>query len=132
MIAGTFRATLYLSHVSLREASKLRNGRHIVNLSTREKHLFPNQGFQRMVNLRKLLPIFSVAMLSALLMAAGYSNTRAKQLAAPSLPVKTEPIKLSPIPQVGEHVANVKLRRSTIIQPQVDRSLTRILKVMNV
>ena len=85
-----------------------------------------------MVNLRKLLPIFSVAMLSAVLMAAGYSNTRAKQPAAPSLPVKTETTNQSPVPQVDKYVATVKSRRSVNIQPQVDGSLTRILKVINV
>jgi multidrug efflux pump subunit AcrA (membrane-fusion protein) len=103
-----------------------------VNLSNREKHLFPNQGFQRMVNLKKLLPIFSVAMLSAVLMAAGCSYTQAKQPSTQPLRVKTETIDPSPVPHVDEYVATVKSRRSAGIQPQVDGPLTRILKVINV
>ena len=41
---------------------------------------FLKMWFQRMVNLKKLLPILSVAtLLSAVLMTAGCSNTQAKQ-----------------------------------------------------
>ena len=58
---------------------------------------------------------------------SGCSRTEAKQPAPQPLPVKTETIQLSPVPQVDEYVATVKSRRSASIQPQVDGSLTRIL-----
>jgi RND family efflux transporter MFP subunit len=81
-----------------------------------------------MFNLRKLALIFSGALLlSAVLTTSGCSNTQAKQPAPQPLPVKTETISLSPVPQVDEYVATVKSRRSASIQPQVDGSLTRIL-----
>lgn len=81
-----------------------------------------------MVNLRKLVLTFSGALLlSAVLTTLGCSNTQAKQPAPQPLPVKTETINLSPVPQVDEYVATVKSRRSASIQPQVDGSLTRIL-----
>jgi RND family efflux transporter MFP subunit len=81
-----------------------------------------------MVNLNKLVPIFSAtALLSAALMTSGCSNTQAKQPAPQPLPVQTETINLTPVPQVDEYVATVKSRRSASIQPQVDGSLTRIL-----
>jgi RND family efflux transporter MFP subunit len=81
-----------------------------------------------MVNLRKLeLMSFGVLWLSVVLMTSGCSNTQAKQPAPQPLPVKTETIALSPVPQVDEYVATVKSRRSASIQPQVDGSLTRIL-----
>lgn len=81
-----------------------------------------------MVNLRKLeLMSFGVLGLSVVLMTSGCSNTQAKQPAPQPLPVKTETIALSPVPQVDEYVATVKSRRSASIQPQVDGSLTRIL-----
>jgi RND family efflux transporter MFP subunit len=81
-----------------------------------------------MVNLRKLVLMSSgVLWLSVVLMTSGCSNTQAKQPAPQPLPVKTETIALSPVPQVDEYVATVKSRRSASIQPQVDGSLTRIL-----
>lgn len=81
-----------------------------------------------MVNLRKPALIFSGALLlSAVLTTSGCSNTQAKQPAPQPMPVKTETINLSPVPQVDEYVATVKSRRSASIQPQVDGSLTRIL-----
>jgi RND family efflux transporter MFP subunit len=72
--------------------------------------------------------IFLVSLLSAtVLIASGCSRTEAKQPAPQPLPVKTETIQLSPVPQVDEYVSTVKSRRSASIQPQVDGSLTRIL-----
>jgi RND family efflux transporter MFP subunit len=72
--------------------------------------------------------IFLVCLLSAtVLITSGCSRTEAKQPAPQPLPVKTETIHLSPVPQVDEYVATVKSRRSASIQPQVDGSLTRIL-----
>jgi RND family efflux transporter MFP subunit len=72
--------------------------------------------------------IFLVSLLSAtVLITSGCSRTEAKQPAPQPLPVKTETIQLSPVPQVDEYVATVKSRRSASIQPQVDGSLTRIL-----
>jgi RND family efflux transporter MFP subunit len=72
--------------------------------------------------------IFLVSLLSAtVLITSGCSRTEAKQPAPQPLPVKTETIHLSPVPQVDEYVATVKSRRSASIQPQVDGSLTRIL-----
>jgi RND family efflux transporter MFP subunit len=81
-----------------------------------------------MAYLRKLGIIFLVSLLSATaLISSGCSKTEAKQPAPQALPVKTETIKLTPVPQVDEYVATVKSRRSASIQPQVDGSLTRIL-----
>src|SRR5580693_291884 len=72
--------------------------------------------------------IFLVSLLSAtVLITSGCSRTEAKQPAPQPLPVKTETIQLSPVPQVDEYVSTVKSRRSASIQPQVDGSLTRIL-----
>jgi len=71
---------------------------------------------------------FLVSLLSAaVLISSGCSKTEAKQPTPQALPVKTETIKLSPVPQVDEYVATVKSRRSASIQPQVDGSLTHIL-----
>jgi RND family efflux transporter MFP subunit len=72
--------------------------------------------------------IFLVSLLSVtVLISSGCSKTEAKQPAPQPLPVKTETIRLSPVPQVDEYVATVKSRRSASIQPQVDGSLTQIL-----
>ncbi len=72
--------------------------------------------------------IFLVSLLSAtVLITSGCSRTEAKQPAPQPMPVKTETIQLSPVPQVDEYVATVKSRRSASIQPQVDGSLTHIL-----
>jgi RND family efflux transporter MFP subunit len=81
-----------------------------------------------MAYLRKPAIIFLVSLLSAaVLISSGCSKTEAKQPAPQPLPVKTETIQLSPVPQVDEYVATVKSRRSASIQPQVDGSLTHIL-----
>jgi RND family efflux transporter MFP subunit len=81
-----------------------------------------------MAYLRKPAIIFLVSLVSAtVLISSGCSKTEAKQPAPQALPVKTETIKLSPVPQVDEYVATVKSRRSASIQPQVDGSLTQIL-----
>jgi RND family efflux transporter MFP subunit len=64
---------------------------------------------------------------ATVLITSGCSRTEAKQPAPQPLPVKTETIQLSPVPQVDEYVSTVKSRRSASIQPQVDGSLTRIL-----
>jgi len=81
-----------------------------------------------MAYLRKPALIFSVSLLSVtVLISSGCSKTEAKQPAPQPLPVKTETIQLSPVPQVDEYVATVKSRRSASIQPQVDGSLTHIL-----
>ena len=77
---------------------------------------------------RKPAFIFLVSLLSVtVLISSGCSKTEAKQPAPQPLPVKTETIQLSPVPQVDEYVATVKSRRSASIQPQVDGSLTQIL-----
>jgi RND family efflux transporter MFP subunit len=77
---------------------------------------------------RKPALIFLVSLLSVtVLISSGCSKTEAKQPAPQPLPVKTETIRLSPVPQVDEYVATVKSRRSASIQPQVDGSLTQIL-----
>jgi RND family efflux transporter MFP subunit len=77
---------------------------------------------------RKPALIFLVSLLSVtVLISSGCSKTEAKQPAPQPLPVKTETIQLSPVPQVDEYVATVKSRRSASIQPQVDGSLTQIL-----
>ena len=81
-----------------------------------------------MAYLRKPALIFLVSLLSVtVLISSGCSKTEAKQPAPQPLPVKTETIQLSPVPQVDEYVATVKSRRSASIQPQVDGSLTHIL-----
>jgi RND family efflux transporter MFP subunit len=81
-----------------------------------------------MAHRKKPAIIFLVSLLSAtVLITSGCSRTEAKQPAPQPLPVKTETIQLSPVPQVDEYVATVKSRRSASIQPQVDGSLTRIL-----
>ncbi len=81
-----------------------------------------------MAYLRKPALIFLVSLLSVtVLINSGCSKTEAKQPAPQPLPVKTETIQLSPVPQVDEYVATVKSRRSASIQPQVDGSLTHIL-----
>ena len=78
--------------------------------------------------MRKLTVIFFAALLvSAVLASSGCSSTEAKQPAPQPLPVKTQTVSLSPVPQVDEYVATIKSRRSASIQPQVDGSLTRIL-----
>ncbi len=78
--------------------------------------------------MRKLTVIFLAALLvSAVLASSGCSSTEAKQPAPQPLPVKTQTVSLSPVPQVDEYVATIKSRRSASIQPQVDGSLTRIL-----
>jgi RND family efflux transporter MFP subunit len=66
-------------------------------------------------------------LLATVLITSGCNRTEAKQPAPQPLPVKTETIQLSPVPQVDEYVATIKSRRSASIQPQVDGSLTRIL-----
>jgi RND family efflux transporter MFP subunit len=77
---------------------------------------------------KKLAIIFLVSLLSAtVLITSGCSSTESKPPAPQPLPVKTETIELSPVPQVDEYVATVKSRRSASIQPQVDGSLTHIL-----
>lgn len=77
---------------------------------------------------RKPALIFLVSLLSVtVLISSGCNKTEAKQPAPQPLPVKTETIQLSPVPQVDEYVATVKSRRSASIQPQVDGSLTQIL-----
>src|SRR5271170_6617501 len=77
---------------------------------------------------RKPALIFLVSLLSVtVLIGSGCSKTEAKQPAPQPLPVHTETINLTPVPQVDEYVATVKSRRSASIQPQVDGSLTRIL-----
>jgi RND family efflux transporter MFP subunit len=81
-----------------------------------------------MAYLKKPAIIFLVSLLSAtVLIGSGCSKTEAKQPAPQPLPVKTETIQLSAVPQVDEYVATVKSRRSASIQPQVDGSLTQIL-----
>jgi RND family efflux transporter MFP subunit len=81
-----------------------------------------------MAYLRKPAIIFLVSLLSVTaLISSGCSKTEAKQPAPQPLPVKTETIQLSPVPQIDEYVATVKSRRSASIQPQVDGSLTHIL-----
>ena len=81
-----------------------------------------------MAYLKKPAIIFLVSLWSAtVLITSGCSRTEAKQPAPQPLPVKTETIQLSRVPQVDEYVATVKSRRSASIQPQVDGSLTRIL-----
>src|SRR6266436_9114492 len=81
-----------------------------------------------MVYLRKLaLVSLAVAVFFAVLATSGCSSTQAKQPARQPLPVKTETVKLAPVPRMDEYVATVKSRRSASIQPQVDGSLTRIL-----
>jgi RND family efflux transporter MFP subunit len=81
-----------------------------------------------MAYVRKPAIIFLVSLLSVTaLISSGCSKTEAKQPAPQPLPVKTETIQLSPVPQVDEYVATVKSRRSASIQPQVDGSLTHIL-----
>lgn len=78
--------------------------------------------------MRKLTVIFFAALLvSAVLASSGCSSTEAKQPAPQPLPVKTQTVSLSPVPQVDEYVATIKSRRSASIQPQVDGALTRIL-----
>ena len=78
--------------------------------------------------MRKLTVIFLAALLvSAVLASSGCSSTEAKQPAPQPLPVKTQTVSLSPVPQVDEYVATIKSRRSASIQPQVDGALTRIL-----
>jgi len=81
-----------------------------------------------MVKLRKLaVIIFPVLVGVAVLTSSGCSRTEAKTAAPQPLPVKTETVKLAPVPRMDEYVATVKSRRSASIQPQVDGSLTRIL-----
>jgi RND family efflux transporter MFP subunit len=81
-----------------------------------------------MVNPRKLALIpLAVLLAFAALTGSGCSNTEAKQPAPQPMPVKTQTINLTPVPQVDEYVATIKSRRSASIQPQVDGSLTRIL-----
>src|SRR6266436_6314858 len=81
-----------------------------------------------MVKLRKLADIvFPVLVCVAVLTSSGCSRTEAKTAAPQPLPVKTETVKLAPVPRMDEYVATVKSRRSASIQPQVDGSLTRIL-----
>ena len=81
-----------------------------------------------MAYLKKPAIIFLVSLLSAtVLIGSACSKTEAKQPAPQPLPVKTETIQLSAVPQVDEYVATVKSRRSASIQPQVDGSLTQIL-----
>src|SRR5467141_3310731 len=81
-----------------------------------------------MVKLRKLAVIvFPVLVGVAVLTSSGCSRTEAKTPAPQPLPVKTETVKLAPVPRMDEYVATVKSRRSASIQPQVDGSLTRIL-----
>ena len=65
---------------------------------------------------------------SALTSSGCSSKSEAKQAQAPqALPVQTETVALSPVPQSDEYVATVKGRRSATIQPQVDGTLTKIL-----
>jgi RND family efflux transporter MFP subunit len=81
-----------------------------------------------MAILKKLAVIvFPVLVGVAVLTSSGCSRTEAKTPAPPPLPVKTETVKLVPVPRMDEYVATVKSRRSASIQPQVDGSLTRIL-----
>jgi RND family efflux transporter MFP subunit len=81
-----------------------------------------------MVNLEKVGIISALAVITlVVLTTSGCSNTEAKQPAPQALPVKTQTIKMDPVPRVDEYVATVKSRRSASIQPQVDGSLTRIL-----
>lgn len=77
--------------------------------------------------MKKLTVIFLAALLVSVLVSSGCSSTEAKQPAPQPLPVKTQTVSLSPVPQVDEYVATIKSRRSASIQPQVDGSLTRIL-----
>jgi RND family efflux transporter MFP subunit len=79
--------------------------------------------------IRRKLALVPLAVLLALtaLTGSGCSNTEAKQPAPQPMPVKTQTINLTPVPQVDEYVATIKSRRSASIQPQVDGSLTRIL-----
>ncbi len=42
------------------------------------------------------------------------------------LPVQTQAVNLTPVPQSSEYVATIKSRRSATLQPQVDGRLTEI------
>jgi len=70
--------------------------------------------------------VFAAAMAASLL-SVSCTNTQATPPAAQPLPVKTDTVSLTAVPQADEYVATVKSRRSASIQPQVDGSLTRIL-----
>jgi RND family efflux transporter MFP subunit len=80
--------------------------------------------------LKRISVLFAAPVLGlSLLISSGCSrNTEAKQPQGPqALPVQTQQVALSPVPQADEYVATIKGRRSATIQPQVDGTLTRIL-----
>jgi RND family efflux transporter MFP subunit len=69
---------------------------------------------------------FSVVTLVACTSLAGCRRKEEKPPPPQPLPVKTEIVKLSPVPRLDEYVATLKSRRSAELRPQVDGPLKRI------